>query len=499
MSTSKKRVAIISISHESNTFIPVRTTLELFKKTSYLRGSEVVEKYSAAHHEIGGFIQVLNEAGVEIVPIIYAHTAPWGIVSDEALDDIWKAIEEGLAAAGPVDGVLAAPHGAGVNESRHDMDGWWLGEVRKIIGPDIPLISTMDPHVNLSPAMVDACDVLIAYQQNPHLDQRQRGIEAAELMVRTLKGEIKPVMAGAFPPIAMNIERQLTFAEPQRSVQRELERVRTTPGVLTASLALGFPYADVEDMGTAFVVVTDNQPDLARKEVDSLANWLIENRELFRGEMISPEEAIARVAASEKPVGLLDMGDNAGGGAPGDSTVLAKLSQAEGKFRTLFYVPDEESVKAAQAAGVGGRVSLKVGGKLPMTPSAPLEVEGTVVSFHDGLYSESQPRHGGQTGGNMGPTAVVKTDDGFTLLLMSRRGGPNGSIQPILTCGLKPSDFDIIIIKGVHAPIGAYAEVCPTLIRVNTPGVTSADMHSLDYRNRRKPLFPFEDPFAATA
>ena len=492
---ARKRVGIVAIHHESNTFITVPTTLELYRKSIFLLGPAVTERFSGAHHEIGGFLQALAEAGVEAVPIFYASTAPWGTVTDEALDAMWSTIVSGLESAGPLDGILAAPHGAGVNESRPDMDGWWLGELRKIIGPEIPLIATMDPHVNLSSAMVEACDALIAYRQNPHLDQRQRGIEAAEMMVRTLQEEIRPVMAGVFPSIAINIERQLTFAEPLLSLQRELDTVRAQPGILSASLALGFPYADIADMGSAFVVVSDNQPDLACEQAERLASWLIKNRELFRGEMISPEEALARVADSPKPVGLLDMGDNAGGGAPGDSTVLARLCQANGSYRTLFYVPDPESVAAAQAVGIGGRLNLKVGGKLSMTPDVPLEVEGTVVSFHDGKYTESQPRHGGQTGGDMGPTVVVKTDDGFTLMLMSRRGGPNGSIQPILACGLIPENFDVIIIKGVHAPVGAYAEVCPTLIRVNSPGVTSADMNSLTYCHRRKPLFPFEDSF----
>lgn len=492
----KKRVGIVGIYHESNTFIPNPTTFEQFQEGLFLHGSEISKRYHDAHHEMSGFLQTLDKAGIEAVPIFFTQTYPWGKVTDDALDAIWKIVAEGLEAAGPLDGILAAPHGAGVSESRPDMDGWWLGEIRKIIGPNIPMIATMDPHVNLSAAMVAACDALISYRQNPHLDMRQRGEEAAGLMVRTLRGEIRPTMAATFPAIAMNIERQLTFAEPQLSVQRQLDAVRSLPGVLTASLALGFPYADIADMGTAFVVVTDNQPDLAREKADSLALWLIENRELFRGEMISPEEAVARIADSPKPVGLLDMGDNAGGGAPGDSTVLVRLCQEAGPFKTLFYVPDAESVALATQAGIGARVQLKVGGKMPMTPAAPLEIEATVVSFHNGKYTETQPRHGGQTSGDMGPTAIVKMDDGLTVMLMSRRGGPNASIQPFYACALDPSDFDVIVIKGVHAPVGAYADVCSTLIRVNTPGVTSADMDSLNYLNRRKPLFPFEDPFA---
>lgn len=488
----KLRVGIIGIFHESNTFIPEPTTLEDYQRQMLLIGEEVREKYGNAHHEISGFFQVLAAEGIEAVPIILANAAPWGKVTDGALDGIWKMVEDGLEAAGPLDGILAAPHGAGVNESRPDMDGWWLGELRKKIGPR-PLIATMDPHVNLSAAMVAACDGLVAYRENPHLDQRQRGEEAAQLMVRTLRGEIHPVAAGAFPPLAINIERQLTFAEPMLSVNAELEKVRALPGVLSASVGLGFPYADIPDMGSAFVVVTDNDPGLAQSQADQLAQWLMEHRERFRGEMISAEEAIARIEAAPKPVGLLDMGDNMGGGGPADSTILARILHEKKRFKTLFYVPDLESVEAAYAAGVGARIALKIGGKLPMSPAPPLETEVTVVSFHDGKYTETQPRHGGKTGGNMGRTAVVRSDSGLTIMLMSHRGGPTFSAQPIMACGLHPKDFDVIIIKGVHAPVGAYAEFCPTLIRVNTPGVTCADLNALEFHHRRKPLFPFED------
>lgn len=489
MNAPKLRVGIVGLYHESNTFIPAPTTLELFQR---LEGEDVRARYGSAHHELTGYLQTLDEEGIEAVPIFFAFASAWGRVSDEALDSLWATAREGLEKAGKLDGILAAPHGAAVNESRPDMDGWWLGELRRWAGPELPIFITLDPHANVSPAMLAACNGAVTYRQNPHLDQRETGVEAARLMARTLRGEIQPVCAEAFPPMIINIERQLTSAEPMLSVQRELEKVRHTPGILSASVAMGFPYADVAEMGTAFIVVADKDAALAREQAEHLANWLVEKRERFRGELVSPAEALARVESSPKPVGLLDMGDNMGGGATSDSTSLARQCEELGKFRTFVCLADAESVQAAQKAGVGGQVSLRAGGKLPMTPEPPLEIDATVVSLHEGKYTETKPRHGGKTSGDMGPTAVVKTDKGLTVLLTTVRTAPF-SIQPLLSCGVKPEDFDILIIKGVHAPIGAYAEVCPTLIRVNTPGMTTADMESLPFHHRRKPLFPFED------
>ena len=125
--------------------------------------------------------------------------------------------------------------------------------------------------------------------------QRNRG---APCRLAVLMSSSAPMAAGAFPPLAINIERQLTFAEPMLSLKAELEVVRNLPGVLSASVALGFPYADIEDMGSAFVVVTDNEPELAQTQADGLAKWLLDNRERFRGEMISAEDAMARIEAA---------------------------------------------------------------------------------------------------------------------------------------------------------------------------------------------------------
>lgn len=493
MSIPSPRVGIISFQHESNTFIPEKTTFEHFRRSTYSVGEEIREKYRKAFHEIGGFIEVLESEGMEPVTLFRAHTAPWGKVSDEALDSIWAVISEQLDKAGKLDGILLAPHGAGVNESRHDMDGWWMTKVREKVG-DLPIITTLDPHTNLSSTMISAVDALVAYRENPHLDQRQRGIEAARLMVRTLRGEIRPVSAAAFPPVLINIESQLTSAEPMLSLTREVDAVRALPGVLTASTILGFPYADIADVGSSFIVVTDNDPALAQQLADRLANWLVENRALYRGVMISPEEAFARVESAAKPVGLLDMGDNVGGGAPGDSMILAELFEKSGRYKALCPIASPEDVKRCEAAGVGARIHLSLGGKLPMTPSKPLEVDATILNICDGVYTEDKPRHGGRIGGDLGRVAVVRSDAGVTYILTTARGGISGSPAPMRAVGVEPTEYEAIILRGVHAPVGGFAEICNTLIRVNTPGVTTADMvGSLEFKNRRKPLYPFEE------
>ncbi len=486
------RVGIIGIAHESNTFLKKPTTLEDFQNSVATRGEKIRDSYGTAHHEITGFLQTLDEAGIEAVPLFYANTTPGGMITEGVIDALWNMAQAELDAAGKLDGFLVAPHGAAVDATHGDMDGWWLTELRNKVGPDIPIISTLDPHANVTQKMIDACDVSITYRRNPHLDQRQRGVEAAELMVKTLRGEIKPTQAVSLPPFAINIERQLTDADPCLSLQNKVQEIRDRPKVLTASVILGFPYADVPEMGSGFIVATDNDATLAAQYAQELTDYLWEHKEDFRGVMISVDEAIDQAIAAPKPVALLDMGDNVGGGAPADSTIILHALQQKGGLKSFVCLYDLESVQQALRTKPGDRIHLVMGGKTDPLHGEPFEADVTVRSFHEGKYREMEARHGGGTYKDMGQAVVVDTDDGITILLTSRRHSPF-SLQQLISCNIDPLAFDVIIVKGVHAPVAAYAPVCPTLIRVNTPGFSTADMDQLEYKNRRKPLFPFEE------
>lgn len=490
--SERKRVGIIALLHESNTFIRKPTTWNKFVEHALWTGKEIRRQMADAPHEVGGFFQGLDEApDVEPVPLVFARALPYGPIDATAFQRLLEMIRLSLVAAGPLDGLLVGPHGATVCELDLDADGLWLEKVRAQVGPDMPIIGTLDPHGNLSPRMVAATNALVAYRSNPHLDQRARGLEAARLMVRTLRGEIRPVQAAAYPPIAINIERQLTSEPHCRRLYAQADAQLVNPAVLSNSVMLGFPYADVPEMGSAFLVVTDGDAALAQQSADELAAWLWEHRQDFVGQMIGIDEAIDKALQSPGPVCLLDMGDNVGGGSPADSTFLPHALHARQVERALACVYDPATVRAAEAAGVGARVRLAVGGKTDERHGAPLEADWTVASMHDGRFRESQPRHGGFTDCDQGPTVVLQADSGLTLIVTSLRMPPF-SLGQITSCGLDPRSFRVLVAKGVIAPVAAYAPVCRELIRVNTAGVTTADMVRLQYQHRRRPLFPFE-------
>jgi microcystin degradation protein MlrC len=365
--------------------------------------------------------------------------------------------------------------------------------MRAQVGPRTPIVSTFDLHANVSARMVAACNALIGYRTNPHVDQEDRGRDAARLIVRTLRGEVRPIMAAALPPLVINIERQGTSADPCRTLYRQADEQAKRPGILSNSVALGFPYADVREMGSAFISIGDGDANAARKAVSMLASEWWEGRDELRGQLLTVEQAVARAAQMppmERPTCLLDMGDNVGGGSPADGTVLLH-ALAKTRLRSFVCLFDPAASQQARQTGIGKSLRLEVGGKTDRLHGEPFEADFTVCGLSDGRFEETEVRHGGIKSFDQGPTAIVETGGNITVMLTSRRMPPF-SLRQITAFGIEPANFDVLVAKGVHAPVAAYAPVCEDLIRVNTPGVTTADMSQLEYRHRRRPMFPFE-------
>lgn len=485
------RVGVLGLLHESNTFVGDSTTIEHFQHDTLLSGEAVRVHFRDTRHEIGGFFAALAEAGMESVPVFAARAMPSGIVTTEALDHLLDRMFDQLGKVGQLEGLLVAPHGAMVSAAHADADGYWLARLRDYVGPGVPIIGTLDLHANLSEAMVDACDALVAYRTNPHLDQRDRGTEAAQLLARTLRGEVRPTQAAAMPPLAIDIECQLTAKPPCLPVYEMASQLRGDPRVLSTSILLGFPYADVRQMGCAAICVTDDDPRLAGELSRRLAEHLWSARRDMIGTHLGIDEALDQALQLAGPVCLLDMGDNVGGGSPADGTHLAHALARRRVGRSFVCLYDPQSVRQARQAGLGDRVTLHLGGKTDHLHGRPLEADCTIKSFHDGCFEELETRHGGMKSFDQGSTAVVQTDDDLTVMLTSRRMVPF-SLRQLTSCGLAPASYAILVAKGVNAPVAAYREVCQHFIQVNTPGVTRADMTQLTYRSRRRPMFPFE-------
>jgi microcystin degradation protein MlrC len=486
------RVGIAGISHESDSFSSQPTTLERFKERGIFRGEEIIAQYRDSHSTIAGYLAGAEQFGYTAIPLFTASAMPMGPLTSDTFETLISEVLDAIRGAGHLDGFFLDLHGAMVSQEYPDGDGEMCARVRQLLGPDIPIMTTPDLHGNISQKMIDNTTATVIYRMNPHLDTRERGLETASLMARTLRSEINPVQALEMPPMVINILKQHTREEPAIRLIQDAEAVMKRPRILTASTALGYQYADVEEMGASFVAVADGDPQAARDAARWMAKRAWACREEFVGDAPSPEEALREAAAyPEKPVVLMDVGDNVGGGSAADSTVLLEEALRLGIGDMLIVLKDPESVQTCAQARVGAQVSLKVGGKTDDMHGSPVPIQGHLRTLTDGHYIETRPIHGGGRFFYQGLTAVVETEQKHTIVLTSLPMYP-GSLEQVRSAGVAPQQKQIVVAKGVVAPRGAYQPIAAKIILVNTPGATDADLSRWQYKRRRHPLFPFE-------
>lgn len=486
------RIAIAGFSHETNTFATVPATYARFAESGILRGQEIVRQHRYAHSTLTGFLDAAEQFGFTAVPLVYAQTDPCGLITRDAFERLVGELLQLLAEQGPWDGVLLANHGAAVSEDYHDVDGEIAWRVRALIGPDVPFGLGLDLHANFTQATIDNTTACVFYRQNPHLDPRQRGFECAEIIYRTIEGEVQPVQALETPPLVVNIVKQFTGMGAMRDLMRDCETALARPGIVSASVIQGYPYADVPEMGMSFLAVHDGDPTAARDTARWLARQAWDRRADLQGDAPSPTEALEYAGRAPRgPVVLMDVGDNIGGGSPGDSTILLAEARRLGLRSYLQTLYDPEAVRACLTAGVGHEVTVPVGAKTDDRHGQPVTVTGRVRLIADGRFEDPTPTHGGARYFDAGTTAVLETADGFTLVLTSHTIG-NTSIQQIYSLGIRPEQYQIVVAKGVQSPRPAYEPLAAEIVLVNTPGVTSADLSHFTYERRRRPLYPFE-------
>ena len=482
-------LAIAGIMHESNTFSDAPTDAAAFSQT---HAGNMIKRWGEAHHEISGFIQGATEFDYTIYPTFMATAIPAGPVTDDVFDRMTEILIQHLKAAPKHEGLLLALHGAMVVESYPDGDGEVLRRLRDAFGRDFPIVVTFDQHANVSEQMVADSTALVIYKTTPHIDQRQRGRQAAELMMRILRGEVTPTQALAKPPMLLNIRYHVTSAPPMAPILDAAKQLEEDPNILVANVAVGYPYADVHEAGPAFVVVTDDDPHLAQTEADRLSDMLWNARGQLTLDLPDAAQAVEQAIQSDSPpVILVEMGDNIGGGSPGDSTfILSELvrQKASGFVVVVF---DPEAVQSCIQAGVGGTVSLEVGGKADDMHGDPVPIRGTVRLIHDGQYIETQPRHGGQRYHDQGLTAVVAVGDSL-VALTSRRQTPF-SLQQLLSLGIDPTEMRMIVVKAAVAYRAAYEPIAGQIIEVDTPGLTAVNPLHFEYHNIRRPVFPLDN------
>lgn len=492
--TKRPRIAIAGILHESNTFATGKTSLADFEHGSLKRGQNLLGEWAESKHEVGGYIEGSRRFDFELVPLMVAQATPSGPVMDGALDALTGELIERLKAAPRLDGLLLALHGAMVTESYPHGDAEIMRRVRAAVGRDFPVVVTHDFHANIAPEMVERSTVLLTYKTCPHVDQRERGVKAAEIVSNIARGRVKPVQAFARPPMLYNIRFQNTNAEPLRPIVEESRRLETQPRILAASVSGGYQYADVPYVGASVVVVADNDRALAEREAQRLSGMLWATRARL---VLNLPEAAAAVAQAMHgntfPAVLVEMGDNIGGGSAGDSTILLAELVRQNAEGWVVVIADPDAVQAAVHSGVGQAFEALVGGKTDRMHGEPVRIRGKVQSLHDGKYVETEIRHGGQRYMDQGLTAVIAVEGGTrdlpkVLMLTAKRQVPF-SLQQLISCGVYPERQKILVVKAAIAFRAAYEPIAARIIEVDTPGATAVNPARFTWVRVRRPLF----------
>lgn len=487
-------VAVATLMHESNSFNPAPTRLEDFRVTS-----RDVHAWSQDNTEVAGFLEGCRAEGMTPIPVFSAAAIPGGAVEADAFEHLSGCLLKNLASSGSYAGVFLALHGAMVAEHIPHADDEIVRRVRAAIGPAVPLVVSHDFHANISPETITSCTALVTYQQNPHLDTKQRGERAASIVGRTLRGEVRPSQAIAKPPMIWNIVHQNTYAEPLRSVVAESIRLEEQPGILAASVAGGYQYADVPHVGPSAVVVTDGDPERAQAEAQRLSDCLWDLREQTRLDLPDPATAVANaIRAQEYPVALFDAGDNVLGGSAGDGTAILQELLRQQANGWVVTISDPAAVEHAKSAGIDGVFDRYIGGQRDTLHGEPVRIRGIVRSLHSGRYVEAEVRHGGSRFHDLGHSAVIEVEGSTPgvqnlLLLTTLRSHPN-SIHQLVSCGIYPERQNILVAKGTIAPRAAYEPVVKRIVLVDSPGATAVNPARFQYRRARAGLFGMPSP-----
>lgn len=491
------RVAVGRISHETNTFSPVATTYESFAggRSDVFEADALLDQFRGSKTGLGGFLEVGEEQGWEMVGTIAADATPSANVAADAHDRLKGKLLANLRSAGPVDAVLLHLHGAMLAENAPDAEGDVCRAVRETIGPSVPLIVELDLHGNITPDFCRVVDAVFAYNTNPHIDAYERGVEAAQCLARILRGEMRrPSVFISKPPMLPPTINMRTAEGPMRQLLERGQEWEASPNIVDVSVFGGFPYADFPQAGTS-IVVTATEPEAGQRCAREIGRYAWSLRGSFLKQISPVPEAVTRAlelvaSAPGKPVVLADVADNPGGGGSGDTTELLHeliRRQANGAAAAIW---DPETVRQAMTAGVGNDGTFRIGGKAaPGTHGDPIEVRGHVATLSDGRFTGWGPVVRGQAV-TCGPTARIDIG-GLKLVLTSVRHAANDQGY-FRVAGVQPEHEPLLVIKSRGHFRADFEPIAHTIIEVDAPGAANPNLDRFSYQHVRRPIWPLD-------
>jgi microcystin degradation protein MlrC len=488
-------VLTAEFSHESNTFSRCPADYTAFTDRGIKLGEVAIAERGEANTPIAGFLDVARPAGWQVIHAISAAAQPSGPVTRNAFDRIANVIiETAKAHEGALDGVLLGLHGAMVTEFCEDGEGELLERLRAVLGPDVPIGVTLDPHANVTRKMTELANIVVSYKTYPHVDVRETGRLAAGILQRAMTGEIRPVTLRAERPMLEEVNGGRTDIGPMVERIAKAKAYEKEPDVFAVSVNGGFGNADIEEVGPTVLVTCQGNLDGHR----DFAEALVEDMWQRRFEMVTPflsvEDAVAEAAAyvaTSGPLIIADYADNPGGGGYGDATGLLKgMIAADLNGACFGPMVDPEVATELRKGKPGSTVSVRLGGKVdPEIGGGPLALTGTLVSVSDGDYVGDGPMMGGLHA-SWGPCAVLRVGD-IEILVTTIRAQMN-DLQQFRAFGIDPAAKRVVGLKSMQHFRAAFEPIAGKVIVCDSGALCTPDLTKLPYRRARRPIFPLD-------
>ncbi len=497
------RVLIAQFMHETNTFSKLKTTLDDYRRRWLVDGPDMVGRFRGTRNEVGGYIDAAAKYGWEPVFAVAANATPSGALTKETWETIRDKILDAAKSAGKLDAVCLSLHGAMVTETEDDAEGALLEALRGIIGPDVPMVATLDLHANATVKMARNVSALVSFRTYPHIDGYDRAVQAAALVHEALLGKKTPRCLLSQPAMLEGADHGRTT---QPGVMRDLlakaDTYEKEPGINVVSIQVGFTYADIPYTGPSIAV--SHEPaaegrarEIARLMIDEIWRRRDESSSDYR--TVADGVAAAR-AKSDKPGPLViaDGTDNPGGGGYNDTTpMLQALIDAGIANAAVGTIYDPGTVQQAIQAGVGAEIDVALGGHTDESMGPPVRTRAVVRMLSDGVFRNDGPMNAGVES-NMGPTAVLRIG-GVDVVTISNRIQTT-DLQVFLSQGIDPRAKDVLVVKSVQHFRAAYAPIAREIVLVDSGGICSPDVKKFKYSKLRRPIWPLDGingPYAA--
>jgi len=483
------RILINECKQEISSFNPVVAQYEDFLID---RGDALLAYHRPVRSEVGGALQVFaTRPDIELVGGFAARgITSTGTVSAAAFARIAGEFLDAVRNAQGIDAIYFSLHGALAAEDVDDCEGYLLEKTREIVGERMPIAVSLDLHGILTDRMLRHSDVTTVFHTNPHTDFYETGQRAARLLIRLLDGEIRPVQIRIPVPALVRGQECITGTGLFGNRVREAIAFENGPGGLSGGFFIGNPFTDVPDLASNVFLVADGDEAAACELGGRMALDFWADRAKIQQPLLSLEEAVGIAKSATGRVVLVDAADATSSGASGDSNAIVAELVRQGNQRTVLApIVDEPAVKACFAAGVGGEVTVDVGGALDPR-FTPLRVTGQVRVLSDGhLTSES---HGEHWYGGL--TAVLQTGP-YTLVLTSRPVSLYDRTL-FLANGQDPAAFDMTVVKSPLCQPRFFNDGAEHVLNIDAPGATSANVKGLGHTVAGRPLYPLDEDTA---